>query len=98
MQTSSQMNESYEAVIFGESKTCSMISAVKFPDKWLLWMYEWMMHLYSALLCIAVHPKCFTIMWGGGGSLLKTNCFFFFSIVKFFNNSYELILFKESKT
>ncbi len=25
---------------------------------------EWMMHLYSALLCIAVHPKCFTIMWG----------------------------------
>ncbi len=26
---------------------------------------EWMMHLYSALLCIAVHPKRFTIMWGG---------------------------------
>ncbi len=25
---------------------------------------EWMMHLYSALLCIAVHPKRFTIMWG----------------------------------
>ncbi len=24
-----------------------------------------MMHLYSAL-CIAVHPKHFTIMWGGG--------------------------------
>ncbi len=23
-----------------------------------------MMHLYSALLCIAVHPKRFTIMWG----------------------------------
>ncbi len=23
-----------------------------------------MMHLYSALLCIAVHPKHFTIMWG----------------------------------
>ncbi len=23
------------------------------------------MHLYSALLCIAIHPKCFTIMWGG---------------------------------
>ncbi len=22
------------------------------------------MHLYSALLCIAVHPKRFTIMWG----------------------------------
>ncbi len=26
-----------------------------------------MMHLYSTLLCIAVHPKRFTIMWGGGG-------------------------------
>ncbi len=25
------------------------------------------MHLYSALLCIIVHPKCSTIMWGGGG-------------------------------
>ncbi len=28
-------------------------------------MNEWMMHLYNALLCIAVHPKRFTIMWGG---------------------------------
>ncbi len=28
-------------------------------------MNEWMMHLYSALLCIVVHPKRFTIMWGG---------------------------------
>ncbi len=26
---------------------------------------EWIMQLYSALLCIAVHPKRFTIMWGG---------------------------------
>ncbi len=25
------------------------------------------MHSYSALLCIAVHPTCFTIMWGRGG-------------------------------
>ncbi len=24
----------------------------------------WMMHLYTALLCIAVHAKCFTIMGG----------------------------------
>ncbi len=24
-----------------------------------------MMDLYSALLCIVVHPKCFTIIWGG---------------------------------
>ncbi len=29
-------------------------------------MNEWMKHLYSAL-CIVVHPKRFTIMWGGGG-------------------------------
>ncbi len=28
-------------------------------------MNEWMMHLYSALLCIVVHPKHFTIMGGG---------------------------------
>ncbi len=28
-------------------------------------MNELMMHLYSALLCIVVHPKHFTIMWGG---------------------------------
>ncbi len=27
-----------------------------------------MKHLYSALLCIAVHPKRFTIMGGGGVS------------------------------
>ncbi len=35
------------------------------------WMNEWMMHLYSAVMCIAVHPKRFTVMWGGGGSLLN---------------------------
>ena len=28
-------------------------------------MNEWMMHIYSALLCIVVHPNRFTIMWGG---------------------------------
>ncbi len=27
-------------------------------------MSEWIMHLYS-VLCIVVHPKRFTIMWGG---------------------------------
>ncbi len=31
-------------------------------------MNEWMLHLYSALLGIVVHPKRFTIMWGGGVS------------------------------
>ncbi len=30
-------------------------------------MNESMMHLYSALLCIAVQPKRFTIVSGGGG-------------------------------
>ncbi len=25
---------------------------------------EGMKRLYSALLCIVVHPKCFAIMWG----------------------------------
>ncbi len=29
------------------------------------WVWD---HRYSALLCIVVHPKHFTIMWGGGGS------------------------------
>ncbi len=29
------------------------------------WMNEWMMHLYIALLCIAVHPKCFYNHVGG---------------------------------
>ncbi len=31
------------------------------------------MHLYSALLCIAVHPKRFTILWGGGGGSLPNH-------------------------
>ncbi len=33
------------------------------------WMDEWIMHIYSVLLCIAVHLKRFTIMCvcGGGG-------------------------------
>ncbi len=29
-----------------------------------LYIYEWMMRLYSALLWIVVHPMRFTIMWG----------------------------------
>ncbi len=32
------------------------------------------MHSYSALLCIAVHPKRFTIMWGGGSLLNHHQC------------------------
>ncbi len=35
--------------------------------------HEWMMmHLYNALLWIFIHPKCFTIKWGGGGGLSST--------------------------
>ncbi len=36
-------------------------------SKPVCFMNEWMLNLYSALLCIAVHPKRFTIMLGGGG-------------------------------
>ncbi len=32
------------------------------------------MHLYSTLLCIAVHPKRFTIMWGGGSPQPPPGC------------------------
>ncbi len=32
--------------------------------KYLSLFYEWLMHMYSALLCIVVHSKHFTIMWG----------------------------------
>ncbi len=38
-----------------------MVSSWPFRQK----CNEWMMHLYSALLCIVVHPKHFTIMWRG---------------------------------
>ncbi len=37
-------------------------------------MNEWIndVFLYSTLLCIAVYPKCFTIIWGGGGGGLSS--------------------------
>ncbi len=38
------------------------------------WMNEWMMHLYSALLCIVVHPKRFIIICGGGSLLNHHQC------------------------
>ncbi len=38
------------------------------------WMNEWMKHLYSALLCIVVHPKHFTIIWGGLSSTTTMAC------------------------
>ncbi len=34
------------------------------------------MHLYSAFLCIVVHPKHFTIIWGGGGGCLSSTTIF----------------------
>ncbi len=43
---------------FGTKWTCYTFRINK------LLMNEWMMHLYRALLCIAIHPKRFTIMWG----------------------------------
>ncbi len=39
-------------------------------------MYEWIMLFYSALLCIAVHQKRFTIMWGGGYEWMMNDAFF----------------------
>ncbi len=49
-----------------------------FRPKWvkkkifvIILFYEWMMHLYRALLCAVVHPKQFEIMCGGGGALLN---------------------------
>ncbi len=65
-------------IISSSSSACSepcwikSISWLGMFDAWLLvWAgYEWMIHLYSALLCIAVHPKHFTIMWGGLSSTI----------------------------
>ncbi len=56
------MSKIHSTYIFGKS-----LLKLKFPkgvvhcDEWL---NEWMMHLYRALLCIAIDPKRFTIMWG----------------------------------
>ncbi len=52
-------------------RPCFLQSMIK-TREWFFWFYNiqrkrqlwWMMHLYSALLCIFVHPKRFTIMWG----------------------------------
>ncbi len=38
----------------------------------MIFMNEWIMHFYSALLCIVLHPKRFTIMLGGGGGGLSS--------------------------
>ncbi len=52
-----------------------LISFCVLSEGWLplSGLNEWMNDaLYSALLCIAVHPKHFTIMWGGGGGGLSS--------------------------
>ncbi len=46
-------------------------------------MNKLIMHVYSALLCIVVHPKHFTIMWGGG-SLLNHNHYDYIMIAIYF--------------
>ncbi len=55
----------------------SMVRVLRDPKHWCLvmneWMNEWTMHLYSALLCFAIHPKRFTIMCGGGLSSTTTS-------------------------
>ncbi len=42
------------------------ITILKHYSTEIIWMNDVFIHLYSALLCIAVHPTCFTIMGGGG--------------------------------
>ncbi len=49
------------------SKIFCLVSCGIFLVRMYEWMNAWMMHLYSVLLCIVVHPKRFTIMGGGGG-------------------------------
>ncbi len=61
-----------------ERETGSYHSGVYSPSEIVLiaaclQTHEWMMHLYSALLCIAIHPKRFTITWGGGHSSTTTS-------------------------
>ncbi len=45
------------------TRLCFMV-CVFYSDK-SMFMNEGMMHVYSDLLSIVVHPKHFTIMWGG---------------------------------
>ncbi len=49
------------------TRLCFMV-CVCYSDK-SMFMNEGMMHVYSDLLSIVVHPKHFTIMWGGLSSL-----------------------------
>ncbi len=54
-------------------------------------MNELIIHLFSPL-CIAVHPKRFTIMWGGLSSIYifgRTNPLRFFGVFERYYNSYS---------
>ncbi len=48
--------------IFWEFSTADLKTAIEWMNEL---MNEWIIHLYRALLCIVLHPKRFTIMWGG---------------------------------
>ncbi len=63
-ETSHWTSSSFDSVpLQSSSRLQTLISKWKAKFEW---MNEWMnMHLYSALLCIVVHPKRFTIIWGG---------------------------------
>ncbi len=42
------------------------VGQMQLSPVWQAWTKKiWYKNLYSALLCIAVHPNRFTIMWGG---------------------------------
>ncbi len=56
---------SHEIIVNSNNKIFTKLWGV-YSHLWdTIWMNEWYILLYSALLCIFVHPKRFTIMWGG---------------------------------
>ncbi len=70
---SSQYSNSFSVAYFYTEPLLIEIKAVPDISQHCYLMTMMMMHLYSALLCIAVHPKRFTIIWGvGGGGLSST--------------------------
>ncbi len=64
---SSQYSNYFSVAYFYTEPLLIEIKAVPDISQHCYLMTMMMMHLYSALLCIAVHPKRFTIIWGGGG-------------------------------
>ncbi len=60
------------------------------------WMNEWMMHLYSALLCF-VHPKCFTIMGSNNIDCVLKRSYDAISSFPFSLECYKLIVHRFSR-